>query len=74
MHQPSSAGALTLYRVLRPMCQGSVDEAAECRKRETQTAERLAAEAAEVKKKLGDNGGKQRDVSHATQSISSRRY
>lgn len=43
-----------------------MEEAAESRRREMQTTERLAIEAAEVKTKLGDTGGKQRDVSHST--------
>lgn len=47
-----------------PVAQGSVEAAAESRRREAQAAERLATEAAEVKKSLSDSGGKQRgDVS-----------
>lgn len=43
--------------------QGSVEAAAESRRIEAQTAKLLAKEAAEIKKALGDGGGKQRDVS-----------
>ena len=45
--------------------QGSVEEAAASRENEKQISQRLALEAAEVKKGLGDNGNKHRDVSHA---------
>lgn len=44
--------------------QGSVEEAAASRDNEKNISQRLALEAAKVKKGLGD-GNKQRDVSHA---------
>lgn len=44
--------------------QGSVEEAAASRENEKNISQRLALEAAEVKKSLGD-GNKHRDVSHA---------
>lgn len=43
--------------------QGSVEAAAESRRCEAETAKLLAKEAAEIKKNLGEGGGKQRDVS-----------
>ncbi len=46
--------------------QGSVEAAAESRRQEAQTAQTLALEAAEVKKGLTENAGKQRDVSRVS--------
>lgn len=43
--------------------QRSVEEAAAARKREQENAERLKDEVEEVKKRISENGGKQRDVS-----------
>ncbi|CAN0024693.1 unnamed protein product [Laminaria digitata] len=51
-------------QVLLATLEGSVEEAAASRDNEKQISQRLALEAAEVKKGLGD-GNKQRDVSHA---------
>lgn len=58
-----------LPRVFRRHPQGSVTQAAESRKREAQVAESLAAEAAEVKKNLSENTGKQRDVSQVACTV-----
>lgn len=44
--------------------QGSVEEAAASRENEKNISQRLAVEAADIKKGLGD-GNKQRDVRHA---------
>lgn len=50
--------------------QGSASEALAARKREEKKMERLNAEAAEVKQRLAENGGKQRDVSSSPLSVS----
>ncbi|CAN0355072.1 unnamed protein product [Pylaiella littoralis] len=48
-------------QVLLSTLEGSVEAATESRRREVQTARLLAKEAADVKKALGEGGGKQRD-------------
>lgn len=62
--QNGREAASSTANLKRVLPQGSVEAAAESRRCEAETAKLLAKEAAEIKKNLGEGGGKQRDVSH----------
>eukprot|EP00903_Cladosiphon_okamuranus_P009562 g9104.t1 len=59
-------------QVLLSTLEGSVEAAAASRRRDAQTAERLATEAAEVKKSFSEGGGKQRGDDEGYQDLDDR--